>query len=166
MGIIQILYMLDIFWHRSIACKLAAFCRSSEEHHRRQQKFDLNSFYARSSFSSSDKLSSWETIWQPSELFLLAIRQAAPVPWPITVTDPLSPPKSWMFSWIQWRAAIWSKIPRLLGIPLELPLLTFRNPESDVVVKKSAILVQNHNVIIYESSLYHYSLHLPKTPNL
>ena len=39
------------------------------------------------------------------------------------------PPKSSMFSCIQWRAAIWSKIPKLLGIPLELPPLTLRKPE-------------------------------------
>ena len=33
--------------------------------------------------------------------------QAAPVPWPMMVTLSGSPPKRAMFSWTQWRAAIW-----------------------------------------------------------
>ena len=35
---------------------------------------------------------------------------------------------TWIFSCIQCRAAIWSRIPRLLGTPLAAPLFTFRKP--------------------------------------
>lgn len=37
--------------------------------------------------------------------------QAAPVPWPISVTLLGSPPNTAMFSWIQCSAAIWSMSP-------------------------------------------------------
>ena len=37
-----------------------------------------------------------------------------------------------MFSWIQCRAAIWSRMPRLLGIPLADPLFTLRKPGDEV----------------------------------
>ena len=54
--------------------------------------------------------------------------QAAPVPWPISVTLLESPPKLRMFSWTQWSAAIWSKMPRLEGFCRPSLELEFRKP--------------------------------------
>ena len=54
--------------------------------------------------------------------------QAAPVPCPISVTLRGSPPKLAIFSWTQWRAAIWSKIPRLEGCRLLPSVLALRKP--------------------------------------
>ena len=44
-------------------------------------------------------------------------RRAAPVPCAATVTLAGSPPKEWMFSWTQTRAAMMSRRPKLLNPP-------------------------------------------------
>ena len=69
---------------------------------------------------------------------------AAPVPWPIIVTLRGSPPKCSIFSWTQWRAAIWSRIPKLEGFPLLFPsVLALRKPERKLSDVQSNDIVHN-----------------------
>lgn len=57
--------------------------------------------------------------------------QAAPVPWPIRLMFSGSPPNSPIFSLIQWRAAIWSRSPKLAGVRDRKSLLGLRKPEGE-----------------------------------
>lgn len=72
----------------------------------------------------SDAMETGETI---KKLML-----AAPVPWPMSVTEPGFPPNSSMLSLIHWRAAIWSRSPKLLTVCSLNPGL--RNPENHLII--------------------------------
>ena len=72
---------------------------------------------------------------------------AAPVPWPIIVTLRGSPPKCSIFSWTQWRAAIWSRIPKLEGFPLLFPsVLALRKPVRKLSDVQSNDIVEIHAI--------------------
>ena len=79
---------------------------------------------------------------------------AAPVPWPIIVTLRGSPPKCSIFSWTQWRAAIWSRIPKLEGFPLLFPsVLALRKPVRKLSDVQSNDIVDNTCIDWLYSSL-------------